>query len=149
MIQLTFDPRVRLIRLRATLVGARPRSATLVLDTGASLTVLTPRAVAALDAPVVPEAPDMPILTAGGRANTAQHHLASLDLYGERLGPVRVLSAPLPLQIRAEGLLGLDVLRHFNVTLDFEHGELTLERFPTDRVKETIATYSAPPARAA
>ena len=52
-------------------------------------------------------------------------------------------------QLGAAGLLGLDILRHFNVTLDFEHGELTLARIPADRVLATAAAYSTPTARAA
>jgi len=46
-------------------------------------------------------------------------------------------------------VLGLDVLRFFNVTLDFERGQLTLVRIRPGQVRETTPAYQAPPAWAA
>jgi len=144
-----FDPQASTIRVTAVLQGLVRRRARLVLDTGASRTVLAPRLVEVIQARPAGHVSPVPIMTAGGMASAEQVRLTSVSLQGFTVGPVDVLCTPLPTQLGAAGLLGLDILRHFNVTLDFEHGELTLERFPTDRVKETIATYSAPPARAA
>ena len=143
MIHLRFDPKAQLIRLRAELRCAVQRDAVLVLDTGASLTVLSPRLTDTLGAPAVGADSTAQILTAGGVAAAHRVHLASITLYGERLGPFQVLSAPLPPQIRAAGILGLDVLRHFNVTLDFEHGLLTLERIHPFQLCEPGVAYHA------
>lgn len=130
MIVLRFDPLAPLIRLRVTLQAVASRTAIFVFDPGASITLLRPSLARSVGR--VPESSassTVPILTAGGEAQAQQLPLAAVSLYGERIGPLNVCCAPLPAGLKAHGLLGLDVLRRFNIRLDFESGLLRMQRF--------------------
>lgn len=144
-----FNPRSRLIRVPAVLEGNQRRLAILILDTGASLTVLKPGLVTSIRARPPANSAPVQMMTAGGLASAQPVRLDSITLQGQTIGPLEVLCAPLPDQLGAAGLLGLDILRHFNVALDFEHGQLNLARIHPTRLREPTPQYHAASARAA
>lgn len=131
MVVLKFNPQTSLIRLRATLVSEFKKTAIMVFDPGASITLVTPQVVEALGCKFIPSVSAMPIFTAGGTAHARRLRLISLSLYGETIAPVDALCVPLPAGLGADGLLGLNVLRHFKIGLDFETGTLTFDRIKT------------------
>lgn len=128
MIVLNFDPRASLICLRLTLEATYRRTAVLIFDPGASLTLLTPRLAESLGCQLEAAPQSAAIFTAGGVARARRIRIKSLSLYGEVFAAIEVLCAPLPDGLGADGLLGLDVLRHFKIGLDFQTGTLTFER---------------------
>lgn len=128
MITLNFDPQASLIRLRVTLEHEYQKSTLMVFDPGASITVITPQLAEALGYELSQTRSTTSIYTAGGMVRARQLTLPSLSLYGEGLESVEVLCSPLPQGIGADGLLGLNVLRHFKINLDFASGVLILDR---------------------
>jgi len=63
---ISFDPHASSIRVAAALEGTNRWLMSMVLDTGASRTVLTPGSVHRIKAPQTPHSPPMHILTASG-----------------------------------------------------------------------------------
>lgn len=103
------------------------RQARLILDTGATLTLLS-RAIAR-DLGLYGESPVSSALvnTAGGQVTVDVMRVGTIEAGGAtaRNVPVAIFDLPdVPANI--EGLLGLSFLSHFLVTLDMEHGELRL-----------------------
>lgn len=105
-----------------------PKNCPLIFDPGASLTLLTPRLAESLGCQLGSSPQSASIFTAGGMARARRIRLKSLSFYGEVFASIEVLCAPLPEGLGADGLLGLDVLRHFKIGLDFQTGTLTFER---------------------
>jgi predicted aspartyl protease len=128
VVVLKFNPQASLIRLRVVLVSEFKKAAVMVFDPGASITLVTPQIAEALGSEFIPSASPMSIFTAGGTARAHRLQLKSLSLYGETLAPVDALCSPLPTGLGADGLLGLNVLRHLKIGLDFETGTLTFDR---------------------
>jgi len=131
VVVLKFNPQASLIRLRTTLTSKFKKAAIMVFDPGASMTLVTPQVAEALGCQSTPSASAVSIFTAGGTANAHRVRLESLSLYGEIIAPVDALCIPLPARLGADGLLGLNVLRHFKIGLDFETGTLTFDRIKT------------------
>jgi len=105
-----------------------PKNCPLIFDPDASLTLLTPRLAESLGCQLGSSPQSASIFTAGGMARARRIRLKSLSFYGEVFASIEVLCAPLPEGLGADGLLGLDVLRHFKIGLDFQTGTLTFER---------------------
>ncbi|MBR9804949.1 clan AA aspartic protease [bacterium] len=99
----------------------------LMIDTGASMTVLTQAAFRAL-----PTASDAHFLhsiemqTAGGRVSAAVYRLARLQLGAYVVAPIDVAILPFDIA-EQDGLLGMDVLSRFEFTLDQQQELLLIE----------------------
>ena len=103
------------------------RQARLILDTGATLTLLS-RAIAR-DLGLYGESPVSSALvnTAGGQVSVDVMRIGMIEAGAASARNVPVAIYDLPDAPPAvEGLLGLSFLSHFLVTLDMEHGELRL-----------------------
>jgi hypothetical protein len=100
---------------------------TLLLDTGADRTVLSPAAVAraGYERMIVPGASSVRILGVTGSAMAAQVTVPRLDLAGASIGPVSLIVHDAGLG-QLDGLLGRDVLDAFTVTIDSAAGRATL-----------------------
>ena len=103
------------------------REAHLIVDTGATLTVLS-REIA-LDLGLFSEAPVSTALvsTAGGQVTVDVVRVGTMAVGGAEVRDVAVAVYDLPDATPAiDGLLGLSYLSHFLVTLDTERGQLSL-----------------------
>ncbi|OGL11787.1 MAG: hypothetical protein A3I17_02720 [Candidatus Rokubacteria bacterium RIFCSPLOWO2_02_FULL_72_37] len=101
---------------------------TLIVDTGAERTVLSP---AALERAGFGGLPGRPIHVVGvtGTAAARLVTVPLLDVAGARIGPLAVIAHALPPTGRADpvdGLLGRDVLDAFTLTVDTASGRATL-----------------------
>lgn len=103
------------------------RSVQLILDTGASMTVLSTQVAIDLGILGTTENELMTVNTAGGQVQVNVNYLSSLTVGSAQAYDVGVAIHDLPdMPSRIEGLLGMSFLKHFLVTLDAEHGKLIL-----------------------
>ena len=111
------------IRAEAHLNGV---SLTLVLDTGASRTVISPAAFArtglALESPR-----RVRLVGVAGTVEAPELMVQRLDVAGAQVGPLAVVVYDVP-GVSADGLLGRDVLDQFTLTVDPVRGRATLGR---------------------
>ena len=99
---------------------------TLVLDTGASRTIISPAALAR--AGFVTEGQRRArLIGVAGVTEAPEITVPRLDVAGAQLGPLRVLAYDVP-GVSADGLLGRDVLDQFTLTIDPARGRATLTR---------------------
>jgi len=98
-------------------------TADLMLDTGAQVTVINPRVLAALGVSMR-EAGRSVIRGVTGSSDALSVDLASLEVAGARVGPLRVVSHDVGFE--ADGLLGRDFLDRFTVNIDNRAGVVTL-----------------------
>ncbi|MEK7386516.1 MAG: retropepsin-like aspartic protease [candidate division NC10 bacterium] len=121
---ITFNPRAPIT------VGVRLNGVplTLIVDTGAERTVISP---AAIERAGFGGQAGRPIRIVGvtGTATATLVTVPLLDVAGARIGPLAVIVHALPADGRAEpvdGLLGRDVLDAFTLTVDTASGRATL-----------------------
>jgi aspartyl protease/uncharacterized protein DUF4124 len=99
---------------------------TLVVDTGAAHTVISPTSLSRAGFDV---AAGRRVQIAGvtGVADTREVVVPRLDVAGAQVGPIVVFAHEVP-GLRADGLLGRDVLDQFVVTIDAARGRAVLTR---------------------
>ncbi|MGD9851346.1 MAG: TIGR02281 family clan AA aspartic protease [Nitrospirales bacterium] len=103
------------------------RTARLIVDTGASMTVLSTGVALDLGILGTTENELMTVNTAGGQVQVNVNYLSSLTVGSAQAYNVGVAIHDLPdIPSQIEGLLGMSFLKHFLVTLDAEHGKLIL-----------------------
>ncbi len=110
------------ILVSARINGAGP--VTLILDTGADRTMLTPTALWRLGISTA-DAPPAEIKGATGTARAALVQVASVEVGDAKVGPLLILAHDADLK-QAEGLLGRDFLERFTVTIDANERVVTL-----------------------
>lgn len=101
---------------------------TLIVDTGAERTVLSPAALERAGFGAEPAQP-IRIVGATGAAAASLVTVPLLDVAGARIGPLPVIIHALPADGRTgpvDGLLGRDVLDAFTLTVDTVAGRATL-----------------------
>ena len=121
---IVFDPRAPIT------VGVRLNGVplTLIVDTGAERTVISPAAIERAGFAAQPGRP-IRIVGATGTATATLVTVPLLDVAGARIGPLAVIVHTLPAHVRAgpvDGLLGRDVLEAFTLTVDTASGRATL-----------------------
>ncbi|MGE0472837.1 MAG: TIGR02281 family clan AA aspartic protease [Nitrospirales bacterium] len=103
------------------------RTVQLIVDTGASMTVLSTGVAIDLGILGTTENELMTVNTAGGQVQVNVNYLSSLTVGSAQAHNVAVAIHDLPdIPSQIEGLLGMSFLNHFLVTLDAEHGKLFL-----------------------
>lgn len=110
------------IFVTATVGGAG--SVTLILDTGADRTMVSPEALGRLG---IAHA-DGPLAQIKGVTGTSQGNMVqvnSLEVGQAKVGPLRIIAHDAGLG-KADGLLGRDFLEHFTVTIDSKEQQVTL-----------------------
>lgn len=110
------------ILVSATINGNGP--VTLILDTGADRTMLTPLALWRLGISTA-DAPRADIKGVTGTAQGQLVQVASVEVGDARAGPFLIIAHDADLK-QAEGLLGRDFLERFTVTIDAKERVVTL-----------------------
>lgn len=110
------------ILVSATINGNGP--VTLILDTGADRTMLTPLALWRLGISTA-DAPRAEIKGVTGTAQGQLVQVASVEVGDARAGPFLIIAHDANLK-QAEGLLGRDFLERFTVTIDAKERVVTL-----------------------
>ncbi len=119
-----FNPSAPSIIVPARLLGPRGvRWVDLILDTGSTSTVID-ELVAQRLGYKLEAVPSVQVTTASGIAQASVIPMRQLLALGETVTDLSVLAMPLPLQLRADGLLGLDFLRRRNLFCNFSRGIL-------------------------
>jgi len=98
-------------------------SVTLILDTGADRTMVSPGALGRLGIAVDNSLPAT-IRGVTGTAQGALVQVASVEVGQAKVGPLRILVHDA--DFKADGLLGRDFLDHFTVTIDSKEQQVTL-----------------------
>ncbi len=104
------------------------RQVALILDTGASYTILSPRLLGQLGLSIPASARWVRFTIAGGQQVEAPLvTVESLEIGNSRVAPLEVLAYDaLPDDPALDGLIGLNFLNHFAVTIDRNAGVLTI-----------------------
>jgi clan AA aspartic protease (TIGR02281 family) len=109
-----------------------------LFDTGASKTVIDTKLAALLGVSTSP-APDT--LTAAGRVKTERGVVEKIRIGDRTISKVPVNIMPLPKELKAHCLLGMNVIREFEVLMDNYNKLITLTWKPLDK-KYFIENYS-------
>jgi len=123
----TGGAQIRFTPGQAIVVNARINdtgSVRLLLDTGASVTTINPRALAQLGVSSR-DAVRGSIRGVTGQADTLFVMVSSIDVNGAKAGPIRVVAHDVDLG-QGDGLLGRDYLDRFQVSIDNQAGIVTL-----------------------
>ena len=110
------------IIVRATVNGSA--SAQLLLDTGADMTTINPRVLAAAGASLSRPVGAATVTGVAGSTQMQFVTINSLEVEGASVG--RLTVAAHTIDGAADGLLGRDFLDHFSVTIDSAKGMVTL-----------------------
>jgi Aspartyl protease/Domain of unknown function (DUF4124) len=110
------------ILVSASIGGAGPL--TLILDTGADRTLITPQALGRLGIATA-DGPRTEIRGVTGASYGTVVQVASLEVGEAKAGPLAIVAHDANLK-RADGLLGRDFLEHFTVTIDSSERLVTL-----------------------
>ncbi len=134
MPRVTFDPSVSIVVVDCLLEATDGTSflvIPVVLDTGASFTVVATDILVHLGYdPANPLFTRQRIVTGSGIEYAPRLTLRSVTAIGQKVANLEVLGHDLPAESGISGLLGLNFLRHFRLTVRFRKGiaELTKER---------------------
>ncbi len=110
------------VRVSARINGAGP--ITLILDTGADRTLVSPSALERLGIPIE-SASRVVLKGVTGVGYGDGIWVQSVEVGEARVGPLLIIVPDTDLK-EADGLLGRDFLAHFNVTIDSKQGTITL-----------------------
>ncbi len=132
MPRVVFDPSVSSIVVDLLLEAADGRSSLVipvVLDTGASLTILGTDIMARLGYdPANPELERQRIVTGSGIEYAPRTTVRSATAIGQKVANLDVLCHDLPSESGVDGLLGLNFFRQFKLTIRFCKGIVDLNR---------------------
>jgi clan AA aspartic protease (TIGR02281 family) len=110
----------------------KERTAHLIVDTGASMTVLSTNIAIDLGILGTTDTELLTVNTAGGSVQVNMNYLSSLTVGNAQAHNVAVAIHDLPdIPEQIEGLLGMSFLKHFLITLDAEHARLILRPKPS------------------
>lgn len=132
MPRVVFDPSVSSIVVDLLLEGADGQSSVVVpvvLDTGASLTILATDIMTRLGYdPADPVLDRQRIVTGSGVEYAPRTTVRSATAIGQKVANLDVLCHDLPAESGVDGLLGLNFLRRFKLTIRFAKGIIDLTR---------------------
>ncbi len=127
MIKFAFNPKAASIIIPVRIEHKRGYRANLLFDTGASYTVITPRVAEEIGF-TLSELTTTTLYTASGAEKVYELILPSVSMDGEKVENVEARCMKLPAELKIDGLLGLNFLRHFNVAIHFADGVVELEK---------------------
>lgn len=119
--------RDRLLFTRAALRQQKLlRVVSLLLDTGASQTIISWEPLLSLGLDPTLSAIRKPVTTANGLVWMPQVEIEEFNALGQSVGSFRVLAHTIPLGSQVNGVLGMDFLRQFEFRLNFKQGVIEL-----------------------
>lgn len=122
-----FDPGERLIVTVVRLWGPNGSDAfRFGVDTGATETVVTVARLALLGC-ALSSSERANVFTASALESAPRVRVQRIRALGHERSDFPVLAYNLPAQIGVDGMLGLDFLRGFRLTVDFREGQLSLD----------------------
>lgn len=125
-----FDPTAPVLVVFIAVQGRQPvqqRRLKVALDTGATYTMIPWEIVQALGYHPERSRRRIEMMTASGIAIAPLVKVKAIKALGQTVKELEVLVHDLPSASRVEGLLGLNFLRAFKLTLDFKRGVLELK----------------------
>jgi predicted aspartyl protease len=124
----SFDPNLEAVLVRGMVSGPSGLAVkvTLVLDTGATTSVMNSDALTRVGYDPAASPDREKVLTGGGVQNLPRLVLNRLETLGQDRIDFPVLCHDFPPTAGIDGLLGLDFLRGLVLTLDFRVGFITL-----------------------
>ena len=132
MPRVVYDPASSSIVVDLLLEAADGRSSVVipvVLDTGASMTILATDIMARLGYdPANPQLDRQRIVTGSGIEYAPRTTVRSATAIGQKVANLDVLCHDLPPESGVDGLLGVNFLRHFKLTIRFRKGIVDLNR---------------------
>ena len=132
MPRVVYDPSVSSIVVDLLLEAKDGHSSVVipvVLDTGASMTIIATDILARLGYdPAAPTLARQRIITASGVEYVPRTIVRTATAIGQRVSDLDVLCHDLPPASGVDGLLGLNFLRHFKLTIRFGKGIIDLNR---------------------
>jgi len=106
----------------------------MIFDPGASKTTITPQVAKAIGFQKQRGTyRKVGVVTASRHEEVINFVVPEVQLGGQTVAGLEVVSMRLPKAVGARGLLGLNFLRHFKILLDFGKGEVTFNRLRTTR----------------
>ncbi|MCA8941486.1 MAG: TIGR02281 family clan AA aspartic protease [Planctomycetes bacterium] len=123
-IVIPFDPRTHAIDAAVSVGG---QAVSFVVDTGATMTTI-PTAVARGLGLLSDSNPKVVVNTANGEVTGQTVRVPWIEIGSARIENVQAVVIDLPGTLEGRGLLGMNVLRRFDVEIDSQNGRLTLKR---------------------
>ena len=105
----------------------RIRVATLLVDTGATYTILSREVLLSLRLDPSAAITRRPLMTANGLLVLPEVEVDELYTLGQRVTPFPVLAHTIPLGSQVDGVLGMNFLRRFELELHFKQGAIRVE----------------------
>lgn len=127
IVEFPLNPKQPIIIIPTILIGPRgERLIQMILDTGASFTMVAPGTLIEIGCDPNKNHQNRPITTASGIEYVPFLTIPNMKALGVERENIEVCVHSLPPNIPARGLLGLNFLRHFNVHLNFLQGTLII-----------------------
>ncbi|HSO75418.1 MAG TPA: retropepsin-like aspartic protease, partial [Blastocatellia bacterium] len=102
------------------------RVVTLLIDTGASQTIISWETLLSLNIDPSSSTPRKQVTTANGTVWMPQVEIEEFNALGQSVGSLRVLAHTIPLGSQVNGVLGMDFLRQFEFRLNFKQSVIEL-----------------------
>jgi len=99
-------------------------TAKLLIDTGASYTMVSDRLVRSISDCSLEELPRRAILTANGSMTAPVIPVPWMNCFGDRVEQFPILACALPTTAFIDGLLGMDFLGHCRAVIDVHQAEI-------------------------
>ncbi len=126
MSEIIFNKKFPLIIIRAVVKNKDERMLRFALDTGCSRTIIPFEAAEAIGCDPGGSSRRTRIITGSGIEITPIVKLKSIRALGRTVSNLEVACHDLPEEGFVDGLLGLDFLRKFKITIDFKKGGIKL-----------------------
>lgn len=101
-------------------------TAKLLIDTGASYTMVSDRLVRSIVDLSLEDLPRTAILTANGRISAPIVPVPWMNCFGERIEQFPILACALPTRTFIDGLLGMDFLGRCRAVIDVSQAEISV-----------------------
>jgi aspartyl protease family protein len=126
MARFSFNPKASSIVLRAVIEGEISRIVTMILDTGASYTHLPGRILQAIGYDPGISKERVKVVTSSGVEISPMIKVKRVRALGKFVENLEVLCHDLPSEAKVDGLLGLNFLRNFDISIKFKEGVIEI-----------------------
>ena len=109
----------------------------MLLDTGARVSVITPKLAERLGFEPDEIKPTTTAVSAGGPVPVAPLVLPRVSMNGIAVRNLRVICLALPPELEFDGILGLDFLGHFNIEIKSEAETVSMTRWTAEEASSS------------